>query len=131
MAISRTFVLIHDGEHDNTFDIKHRGIVPIVDIARVLALVEGISRVNTSERLKAIAGTRSMSHEMADNLLDALEFISNMRIGHQAGQIRNGIDADNFMPPDDLSSLERKHLKDAFEVIKDAQEVLDGRYKLG
>ncbi|MCP4768677.1 MAG: cyclic nucleotide-binding/CBS domain-containing protein [Gammaproteobacteria bacterium] len=127
----RTFVLIHDGEHDNTFDLKHRGIVPITDIARVLALAEGVGRVNTSERLKAIAGTPSMSREMSDNLLDALEFIANLRIRHQADQIRRGIEADNFLPPDTLSSLERKHLKDAFEVIRDAQKSLGNRYKLG
>ena len=67
---------------------------------------------------------------MSVNLLDALEFIANLRIRHQADQIRRGIDADNFLPPDRLSSLERKHLKDAFAVIKEAQEVLDTRYKL-
>jgi CBS domain-containing protein len=126
----RTFVLIHDGEHDNTFDLKHRGIVPITDIARVLALAEGVGRVNTSERLKAIGGTRSMSPEMSENLLDALEFIASLRLRHQADQIRNSVDADNFLSPDILSSLERKHLKDAFAVIKDAQEALGGRYKL-
>ena len=126
----RTFVLINDGEHDKTFDIKHRGIVPITDIARVLALAEGEGRVNTSRRLEAIAGSRSMSHEMSRNLLDALKFISNLRIRHQADQISRGVAADNFLPPDSLSSLERKYLKDAFEAIKDAQEVLHNRYRL-
>lgn len=126
----RTFVLINDGENDKTFDIKHRGIVPITDIARVLALAEGVGRVNTSRRLEAIAGTRSMSLEMSRNLLDALKFISNLRIRHQADQISRGVDADNFLPPDSLSSLERKYLKDAFEAIKDAQESLGNRYKL-
>ena len=126
----RTFVLIHDGEHDNTFDIKHRGIVPITDIARVLALAEGIDKVNTTERLEALSGTSSMSREMALNLIDALEFIANLRIKHQANQIRNNQPPDNYMPPDDLSSLERKHLKDAFGIIKDAQESLEKRYSM-
>ena len=126
----RTFVLIHDGEHDNTFDIKHRGIVPITDIARVLALAEGINKVNTTERIKALSESKSMSKEMAVNLLDALEFIANLRIKHQADQIRKNIPPDNFMPPDDLSSLERKHLKDSFIIIKDAQESLEKRYSM-
>ena len=126
----RTFVLIHDGEHDNTFDIKHRGIVPITDIARVLALAEGINKVNTTERIEALSGTSSMSREMSLNLIDALEFIANLRIRHQAGQIRNNQPPDNYMPPDDLSSLERKHLKDSFSIIKDAQESLEKRYSM-
>lgn len=127
----RTFVLIHDGEHDNTFDIKHRGIVPITDIARTLALAEGIKKINTTERLIALGKTKSMSSEMSENLQDALEFIANLRIEHQAGQIRKNIKVDNYLPPDDLSSLERKHLKAAFEIIKVAQESLQSRYRLG
>lgn len=126
----RTFVLIHDGEHDNTLDIKHRGIVPITDIARVLALAEGISKVNTTERLQALSKTTSMSKELSENLQDALEFIANLRIQHQAEQIRRNLQPDNYLPPDNLSSLERKHLKDAFEIIKDAQESLESRYSL-
>lgn len=126
----RTFVLIHDGENDNTFDIKHRGIVPITDIARVLSLYEGISRINTTQRLKALGRTRSMSKGMSESLQDALEFIANLRIRHQSEQIRKNVPADNYLPPDKLSSLERKHLKDAFEIIKDAQDYLRNRYKL-
>ncbi|MEJ2394972.1 MAG: DUF294 nucleotidyltransferase-like domain-containing protein, partial [Candidatus Thiodiazotropha sp.] len=49
LGFFRNFVLIHDGEHDDTFDIKHRGIVPITDIARVFALSQGLKPVNTTE----------------------------------------------------------------------------------
>lgn len=126
----RTFVLIHDGEHDNTFDIKHRGIVPITDIARVLALAEGINKVNTTERLIELGRSKSMSDEMSKNLQDALEFIANLRIQHQADQIRQNLQPDNFMPPDIMSSLERKHLKDAFTIIKEAQKSIESRYGL-
>lgn len=126
----RTFVLIHDGEHDNTFDIKHRGIVPITDAARLLALAKGVNKVNTTERLMALAGSDALSHDMADNLIDALEFIASLRITHQAEQIRNGQETDNFVPPDGLSSLERKHLKASFEIIQDIQESLGRRYAI-
>jgi CBS domain-containing protein len=130
LGFFRTLVLIHDGEHDKTFDIKHRGIVPITDIARVLALAEGIKRVNTSERLAALSSTSSMSAEMSASLRDALEFIASLRISHQAEQIRSGKPTNNYLPPGVLSSLERKHLKDAFEIIKDAQESLENRYQM-
>ncbi len=127
----RTFVLIHDGKHDNTFDIKHRGIVPITDVARVLALAKGVARVNTTERLAAVSGSDVLSEEMADNLKDALEFIANLRIMHQARQIRNSQPPDNYLPPSELSSLERKHLKDAFVTIQNIQQALERRYALG
>jgi CBS domain-containing protein len=131
LGFFRTFVLIHGGEHDDTFDIKHRGIVPITDIARTLALAEGIHAVNTTERLHAVGKTYSMSREMSENLIDSLEFIANLRIRHQADQIRKQQTPDNFVSPDSLSGLEREHLKDAFLVIKDMQEVLENRYQTG
>jgi len=131
LGFFRTFVLIHDGAHDDTFDIKHRGIVPITDIARVFALDRGLTPVNTTERLLAAAETPILSREMGENLVDALEFIASMRINHQAEQIRNGQPPDNYLPPDELSDLERRHLKDAFRVIQDMQETLDSRYQGG
>mgnify|MGYP000845698251 CR=1 FL=1 len=131
LGFFRRFVLIHDGEHDETFDIKHRGIVPIADIARLMALNEGSKATNTIDRLRAVAGSKSMSKEMAENLQDAYAFISELRIHHQAGQIRKGIQADNFLPPATLSDLERKHLKDAFRIIQDMQQSVENRFKVG
>jgi CBS domain-containing protein len=131
LGFFRTFVLIHGGAHDDTFDIKHRGIVPITDIARVFALDRGLTEVNTTNRLRAAAETPILSQDMGENLIDALEFIASMRINHQAEQIGKGVAADNYMSPDDLSDLERKHLKDAFRVIQDMQETLESRYQGG
>ena len=68
---------------------------------------------------------------MCENLVDALEFIASIRINHQAEQIQKGIPADNYLSPDDLSDLERRHLKDAFRVIQDMQETMDNRYQGG
>ncbi len=131
LGFFRRFVLIHDGEHNETFDIKHRGIVPITDIARLLALSEGIAATNTTQRLRAAGETSALSAEMAENLEDALAFISELRICHQARQIRKGIEPDNYLSPNKLSELDRKHLKDAFSVIQEMQNILEHRYQTG
>ena len=131
LGFFRNFVLIHDGKHDDTLDIKHRGIAPITDIARVIALAEGLPAVNTHERLRAAMGTPSLSKEMGRNLQDALEFIARLRIRHQARQIQAGEPPDNYLPPTALSELERTHLKDAFRVIQSMQELLEYRYHVG
>ncbi|MCP3668637.1 MAG: cyclic nucleotide-binding/CBS domain-containing protein [Gammaproteobacteria bacterium] len=130
LGFFRTFVLVRDGRHDDTLDIKHRGVVPITDIARLLALSAGVKEINTTARLKAVANTPLLSREMGGNLIDGLEFIANLRIKHQANQIRRGELPDNYLPPDELSELERKHLKDTFKVIAEMQEVLENRYQL-
>ena len=127
----RNFVLIHDQEHDKTLDVKHRGLVPIIDIGRVYALSEGLSVINTSERLLAASECGAMSQAMSENLVDALEYIGNLRNQHQTELIRLGRKADNYLDPGRLSGLERGHLKDAFSIIKSMQDVLEQRYQSG
>jgi len=134
LGFFRQFVLEQGGEHDDTLDLKHRGIVPITDIARVLALSLGEVPVNTVDRLRACSGSNVLSEDMAENLEDALEFIATLRIQHQANQIRHNQPPDNYVPPDKLSELEREHLKHAFKVIQTMQESMIKRFgadKLG
>jgi CBS domain-containing protein len=128
LGFFRQFVLERGGEHDDTLDLKHRGIVPITDIARVLALSLGQPAVNTVDRLRGCGGSPALSSEMAENLEDALEFIASLRIQHQANQIRYGKAPDNYVPPSELSELEREHLKHAFRVIQTMQESVAKRF---
>lgn len=135
LGFFRNFVLVHDGAHDATLDIKRRGIAPITDIARLSALSLGLEQTNTAERLRAAADAvgeeGGVSPGMAGNLIDALAFIARLRIQHQADQIRNGLPPDNYLPPETLSELERKHLKEAFKVIQLMQDTLENRYQSG
>jgi CBS domain-containing protein len=128
LGFFRDFVLVHDGEHNDTLDLKHNGIAPIVDLARIYALSEGIKPVNTIERLRLASGTPSLSKESAANLIDAFEFLGMLRIQHQAKQIQNNQQADNYLSPKDISKLEREHLKDAFKVIQSLQNSLHSKY---
>jgi CBS domain-containing protein len=131
LGFFRNFVLVAGGEHDKTLDLKHRGVVPIVDLARVYALAEGLPQVNTVERLQAAAGSPSLSGEGARDLEDAWHFIATLRLRHQAEQLRRGGRADNFLAPDSLSAMERSHLKDAFAAIATMQTTLERRYPSG
>lgn len=124
----RNFVMVQDEKHKNTLDVKHRGVVPIVDIARVIALDQGIKATNTVERLDAAFQCGALSEEMHGNLLDALEYIGSLRIRHQAKQIRAGLNADNYLPPEELTGLEKNHLKDSFSIIKTMQHFFESRY---
>ena len=122
LGFFRDFVLISDGEHKSSLDIKHNGIAPIVDLARIYALAEGITSVNTIERIQKAAGTSSISKESAANLIDAYEFLGILRLEHQANLLQAGKAPNNYLPPQNLSKLEREHLKDAFKVIKALQD---------
>ncbi|SEL78080.1 CBS domain-containing protein [Colwellia chukchiensis] len=122
LGFFRDFVLIQDGENKATLDIKHNGIAPIVDLARIYALSEGIACVNTIERLKLAAGTPSLTRASAANLIAAYEFLSMLRMTHQANKLQQGQQPNNYLSPKELSKLEREHLKDAFKVIKTLQD---------
>lgn len=129
LGFFRNLVLVRGGEHDDTLDIKHRGVVPIVDIARVFALSEGISATNTEDRLRLAIQAGAVSEEMGENLMDGLEFIASLRIKHQADQIRRAHKPDNYLSPNELSEIERGYLKHIFRAIQLMQETLANRYQ--
>jgi len=122
LGFFRDFVLKQNGKHKATLDLKHNGIAPIVDLARIYALSQGISAVNTIERIQQAAGTSAITKASADNLIDAYEFLGILRVKHQAKKLVQGLEADNYLSPKELSKLEREHLKDAFKVIKILQD---------
>ncbi|GAB3188161.1 putative nucleotidyltransferase substrate binding domain-containing protein [Hydrogenophaga aquatica] len=123
--------LIKSGEYEGTIDLKHTGIVPIIDLARVYALAGGSPAVNTRDRLENAAASGEITEQRVRDLLDALEYLSTLRIQHQARRMSDGHAADNYLRPDELSNLERSHLKEAFAVVKSLQGVLGNRYQAG
>ncbi|SNC60616.1 CBS domain-containing protein [Marinobacter sp. es.048] len=124
----RTFVLEEDGKQQKTFNLKRRGTAPLSDLIRIHALACQSRAQNSFERLKAIGNTKLLMEDDLGNLRDALEFISIVRIRHQALAIEAGREPDNNVRPEDLSPFERSHLKDAFQVVNNAQKFLRFRY---
>ncbi len=124
LGLFRGFALIRGGEHKNTIDMKHSGVVPIVDLGRVYALKGAIEPVNTRERLIEATRRNVLSESGGADLLDAFDLISMVRLQHQARQVREGLKPDNFVLPSSLSALERNHLRDAFAVVKSLQSSL-------
>jgi CBS domain-containing protein len=110
-------------------DLKHTGIVPVVDLARIYALAGGHEAVNTTERLAVAAQGGEITEQGARDLSDALEFLGTLRIRHQARLIERGQPADNMLSLSELSNFERTQLKDAFDVVRTLQSVLAQRYR--
>ena len=128
LGFFRTFVLEEDGKHQKTFNLKRRGTAPLSDLIRIHALACGSRAQNSFERLKSIGKTKLILEDDLSNLRDALEFISIVRIRHQALTLEAGGEPDNNVRPEDLSPFERSHLKDAFQVVSNAQKFLRFRY---
>ena len=124
LGLLRGFATVRSGEHRNTLDMKHNGVVPIVDLGRVYALQGRLTPANTRARIEAAETAGVLSASGARDLLDAYDLIAETRLLHQSRQIKSGADPDNFMPPSDLSDFERSHLRDAFVVVKTLQSAV-------
>jgi CBS domain-containing protein len=121
LGLFRGFATVRSGEHKNTIDLKHNGVVPVVDLGRVYALKGQLTEANTRARILAAIDAGAVSASGGRDLLDAYDMIADTRLAHQAAQIKRGEKPDNFMAPADLSDFERSHLRDAFVVIKTMQ----------
>ena len=115
---------IRSGAQKDTIDLKHAGVAPVVDLARIYALLGGIEPVNTRTRLTAARDAAIISPSGAADLIDAYDLVCEVRLEHQAAQVRAGTKPDNYMPPRQLSELARSHLRDAFVTIKTMQSAL-------
>ena len=128
LGFFKDFVMEKDGRHNNSINIKRRGTAPLADLIRVHALALGSTTNNSFERLDEIIEADILPTGKGEDLRDALEFISMVRIRHQAKDIENQIDADNNIEPENLSDFERRNLKDAFQILSNAQNFLKYRY---
>ncbi|WP_282151011.1 DUF294 nucleotidyltransferase-like domain-containing protein [Ruegeria atlantica] len=132
LGLLRGFATIRSGEHRNTLDLKHNGVVPVVDLARIYSLQGQLTEANTRARLKAAASGGILSPSGARDLLDAYDLIAETRLEHQVRLVKSGQKPDNFLPPSDLSDFERSHLRDAFVVVKTMQSAVGhGKGMLG
>ncbi|MGM0570459.1 putative nucleotidyltransferase substrate binding domain-containing protein [Marinobacter sp.] len=128
LGFFRQFVMEEDGKQQKTFNLKRRGTAPVSDLIRVHALACGSRAQNSFDRLRDIGKTRLLPDDGVGNLRDAMEFIAIVRIRHQALALEDGREPDNNVRPEDLSPFERSHLKDAFQVVSQAQKFLRYRY---
>lgn len=129
LGFFQSFVMEKDGQHKNSINLKRRGTAPLADLIRVHALAVGSRSQNSFERLDDIAEAGILPKGRAQDLRDAMEFISMVRIRHQAIDVKNGIEPDNNIEPDNISDFERRNLKDAFQILSNGQKFLKFRYQ--
>lgn len=131
LGFFRTFAVEKDGEHKDAFNLKFRGIGPLIDMVRLFALEGGVTETSTLERINALRSTNPFIVELGDEIEHSFEFINLLRIHHQLDQMDKGLPLDNFITPSNLSNLERKSLKEAFQLILKIQDGINEFYGAG
>ena len=127
----RDFVVEHSGERRGQLDIKHGGLIPIVDLARWAGMAAGIASASTLERLRAAEAAGTMESAEARTLMEAFGFILSLRLDHQVEQLRRDQAPDDFIDPKTLNPLARSYLREAFRAVASVQANLAAELSLG
>jgi CBS domain-containing protein len=127
----RDFVVEHSGERRGQLDIKHGGLIPIVDLARWAGMAAGAASCSTVDRLRAAEAAGTLDSPDARTLMEAFGFIFSLRLDHQVEQLRHGEKPDDFIDPKTLNPLARSYLREAFRAVASVQSGLANELSLG
>jgi CBS domain-containing protein len=127
----RDFVVEHSGERRGQLDVKHGGMIPIVDLARWAGMAAGLASASTLARLRAAEAAGTLEGSEARTLTDAFGFIFSLRLDHQVEQLRRGQAPDDFIDPKALNPLARSYLREAFRAVASVQANLAAELSYG
>lgn len=128
----RGLVIEAGGEHRGTVDIKSGGVGLAVELARLLAAVDGSPAQATIDRLGARRSILLLSHDDVDDLREAFLQLQSVRLEHQVAQVLAGMPPDDHVAPRDLPGLSRRYLRDTLRVVARLQRQVDsgsGRWR--
>ncbi|WP_047236297.1 putative nucleotidyltransferase substrate binding domain-containing protein [Chromobacterium subtsugae] len=127
------FSRLRTREHDGRelLDLKKGGIFPLVHGLRALALEHGVREASSQQRVRRLAEAGQLDPALADDILEALAFLLQLKLDHGLRRLAEGREPDNQIEPAKLSTLERDLLKDALAVVKRFKSQLQHRYRLG
>jgi len=126
----KRFILEKEGQHKGCFDLKQKGLKPLVDMVRLYALEEGIRETSTCERLDALKERSQHLRPYCQELEYAFEIMSGLWIRTQHEQYSAGAGAaSSFLDPDRLNRLERQALRAIFTFIAKLQFLVQERHE--
>ncbi len=114
---------------DGMVDLKTGGIAPIVAAGRVFGIKAGTRARPTRNRFEAAIGAGLISDDVGQTVIETYRFLLQLRLRGQLEALKAGRQPDNRIRLQDLSSLEHRHLKDAFGVIRELQESVAHRFQ--
>lgn len=112
--------LDQDAEHGRSFDIKS-AILPLTNFARLYALAHGIPATSSDERCEALARAGELGRDSARQIAEALAYLLDRRLGHQAAALHAGRSPDNHLEAQELSEWDAAILKKIFAFFSHLQ----------
>jgi CBS domain-containing protein len=119
----RKFIVDETGKQQEKFDIKEKGTSHIVDALRALSIASNIHETSTTERLNLLSRKGLILPELQTDIYSAFEFLLNLLMQAQLAKKDSGLKIDNIIEPEKLSMLEKKSLKEVFQILPGLQAI--------
>ncbi len=126
LGIFRNFLVERQGKHKNEFDIKLRGITPLVDAARVLSLENKIHERSTLGRFEELGKIFPKLEKEYEEAKSTFEILTRFRLKNQM----ENPGGSNHLNPETLSKMEKEILKHGFQTIHELQSRLRVHFQL-
>jgi CBS domain-containing protein len=124
LSAFRNFVVEKSGAFQGHFDLKRKGIKPLVDILRLQALENGLKDTATLERIQALGTASPLIRDFGQELEYAFELIFGLWLQHRHDQVRQGLPLHPYLNPERLNNLEKKALREAFSLVSKVQGLI-------
>jgi CBS domain-containing protein len=119
------------GPNKDELDLKKGGIFPLMHGVRALALERRLTETNTVQRIRRLQGLGVFEKGQAQELTDAFNVLTGLRLSARLEKLRLHQPLDNFVRPDAITKLERDLLKDTLQIVKRFKEVVRHHFRLG
>jgi len=125
----KSIVVEKNGQHKNELNLKVKGTALLTDIIRFFSVEKGIAETSTVERLEKLMSLNTFVAKHGDELEHAYDFLMFLRMQHDYRRLNEGRIPDHFIDPNTLSKVEKRMLKEAYELVEKVHGFIIERYK--
>ncbi|MFD1614405.1 DUF294 nucleotidyltransferase-like domain-containing protein [Gelatiniphilus marinus] len=127
LGFFKQFLVEKNGDQKDLFNIKNRGLMPLIDAARVLALSKQIKGINnTFERYEKLAEIEPNNKELYESCSYAFKALTKFKTKQGLRHNTSG----KFIDLETLTKEEKLKLKRCFKPIDEIQKTLILRFDL-
>jgi len=130
LTLFKNLIVEKDGKYKDLLNLNVKGLRPLVDLGRLLALENHIQETATLKRFQTLRDYSALIHDHEEELEFAFEFFLKLQIQHRFEQYLQNQELHDFIDPGRLNLFDKKTLKEAFGLIAKAQGIVKEKYGL-
>jgi signal-transduction protein with cAMP-binding, CBS, and nucleotidyltransferase domain len=117
-----------DPQHRGKVNLKHNGLLPLVDAVRLFALQAGVAETGTLARLEALTGAGVLDRDQQEYLASAFEHLTRLLLSQQIGEFEAERPITTWVHPANLSKRDHESLIDSLHAIEHLRSKLRSEF---